>query len=112
MRDFKEWVNLKRAGKKQIAEVVSKTFLSGVFDRIWGFAHLCVRGIIAHFYIEYVQVEYQDLVGNQSKLSEPWDANQTFQEFVKHVQEIQYFANDGGRKISDKDIDDTICTVV
>ena len=43
VREFKEWVNLERAGKKQTAEAVSKTFLSGVFDRNRGFAHLHVR---------------------------------------------------------------------
>ena len=71
-----------------------------------------MRDTITYLFKYYVQVEYHDFMRNHSKLSEPWDANQTFQEFVKHVQEIQYFANDGGRKISDKDIDDTICTVV
>ena len=30
--EFKEWVNLERAGKKKIVEAVSKTFLSGLFD--------------------------------------------------------------------------------
>ena len=77
--EFKEWVNLDSAGKKQIMEAVSKTFLSGVFDHNQGFAHLCVRNIIANLFTEYVEVEYQDHVGNRSKLSEPWDANQPFQ---------------------------------
>ena len=39
-REFKEWVNLERAGKKIFAEAVSKTFLSGVFDRNRRFTHL------------------------------------------------------------------------
>ena len=71
MREFKEWFNLERAGKKQIAEAVSKTFPSGVFDRNQGFAHLHVRDTIAHLFTEYGQVEYQDLVRNRSKSSKP-----------------------------------------
>ena len=53
---------------------MSKTFLSRVFDRNRGFAHLRVRDIIAHLFTWYGQVEYQDLMGNLSKLSEQWDA--------------------------------------
>ena len=64
--------------KKQIAEVVSKTFFFGVFDCNWRFTHLQVREITAHLFTEYGKVEYQDLVINRSKLSEPWDANRPF----------------------------------
>ena len=70
-REFKEWVDLERAGKKQIAEAVSKTFLAGLFDRNRGFAHLRVREIVAHLFTEYRQVENQDLVGNCSEFLEP-----------------------------------------
>ena len=87
MRNFKEWVNLERAGKKQIAEAVSKTFLSEFFDRNWGFTYLCVRDIIAYLFTEYGQVEYQDLVGNFSKLLELRDANRPFQGLVQCVQD-------------------------
>ena len=67
-----------------------------------------MRDTIAHLFTEYVQVEYQDLVGNCSKLSELWDVDQTFQELVQRVQEIQEFANDGGQTIANKYIVDTI----
>ena len=83
-----------------------------MFDRNQGFTHLPVRDIIAHLFTEYVQVEYQDLVGNRSKLSEPWDASRPFQELVQRVQEIQEFTNDGGRTIDEEDIVDTIYTLV
>ena len=57
-------------------------------------------------------MEYQDLVGNCSKLSELWDANRPFQELVQGVQEIQEFANDGGRTITNEDTVNTIYTLV
>ena len=73
VREFKEWVKLERSGKNQIAEALSKTFLSRVFDRNWGFTHLRVRDIIAHLFTEYGQVEYQDLSrGTQTDLSKNW----------------------------------------
>ena len=103
-REFKEWINLELAGKNQITEAVSKTFLARVFDRNRGFTHQRVRDIVTHLFTEYRQVENQDLVGNCSKLSEPWDANRPFQELVQRVQEIQEFANDRGRTIADEDI--------
>ena len=68
-REFKEWINLELAGKNQIAEAVSKTFLARVFDRNRGFTHQRVRDIVTHHLTEYGQVENQDLVGNYSKLS-------------------------------------------
>ena len=77
-REFKEWVNLERAGKKKIAEAVSKTFLAGVFYHNRGFAHLRVRDIVTHLFKDYRQVENQDLVGNCSKLLETWDVNRPF----------------------------------
>ena len=49
-REFKEWINLERAGKKQIAEAVGKVFLSGVFDFNWGFTHLQVRDIVTRLF--------------------------------------------------------------
>ena len=98
--------------KKKIVEAVIKTFLAGVFDRNRGFAHLRMKDIITHLFTEYEQVENQDLVGNFSKLSEPWDANRPFQELVQQVQEIQEFANDGGGTIADEDIVNTIYTLV
>ena len=94
-REFKEWVNLERAGKKQIDEAFIKTFLAGVFDCNRGLSHLQVRDIITHLFMEYGQVENQDRVGNWSKLLEPWDTNRPFQELVKWVQEIQEFRNYG-----------------
>ena len=100
-RGFKEWINLEHAGENQIAEAVSKTFLARVFDCNRGFAHLRLRDIFTHLFTEYRQVENQHLVGNRLKLLEPWDANKPFQELVKRVQEIQEFANDGGRTIVD-----------
>ena len=57
-------------------------------------------------------MENQYLVGNRSKLSEPWDANRPFQKLVQRVQEIQEFANDGGQTIADEDIVDTIYMLV
>ena len=94
--------------KKEITEAVSKTFLAGVFNRNRGFAHLQVRDIVTHLFKDYGQVENQYLVGNFAKLSEPWDANRPFQELVQWVQEIQEFANNGGRTIVNEDIVDTI----
>ena len=44
-----------------------------------------MRDIIAHLFTEYRQVEYQDLVGNISKLLEPWDSNRPFQELLQWV---------------------------
>ena len=111
-REFKKWINLERAGKKQIAEAVSKTFLAVVFYCNRGFAHLRVRNIVTHLFTEYGQVENQDLFRNRSKLSEPWNANRPSQGLVQRVQEIQEFANDGGRTISNKYIVDTIYTLV
>ena len=95
-REHKEWVNLDCAGKKEITESVTKTFLAGVFDQNRVFAHISVREIIAHLFAEYVQVEYQNLVGNRSKLADPWDKNRPFQEIVQQFQEIKEFTNDGG----------------
>ena len=97
---------------KKIAEAVSKTFLSGAFDCNRRFTHLRVRDTIAHLFKEYGQVEYQDLVGNRSKLLEPWDANRPFEESVQQIQEIKEFANDGGRTIAYKEIVDTIHMLV
>ena len=57
-------------------------------------------------------MENQDLAGNRAKLSEPWDANRPFQELVQQVQEIQEFADDGGRTIADKDTVNKIYTPV
>ena len=96
---------------KKIAEAVSKTFLSRVFYCNRVFAHLHVRDIIAHLFTEYGRVEYQDLVGNCSNLSEPWDTHRPFQELVQRVQEIQELSNNGWRTISNEDIFDTIYTL-
>ena len=57
-------------------------------------------------------MEYQDLVGNRSKLLEPWDANRPFQELLQRVQEIQEFAKDGGRTIANEDIVNKIYSLV
>ena len=105
--EFKEWVNLERVGKKNRGSSKKNVF-SGGFDRNRGFTHLRVRDIIVHLFTDYGQLEYQYLVGNHSKLLDPWDANKPFQELVQRVQEIQKFVNDGGRTIADKDIVNTI----
>ena len=51
-------------------------------------------------------------MGNCLKLSEPGDANTLFQELMQRVHEIQEFSNDGGRTIANKDIVDTIYSLV
>ena len=71
-----------------------------------------MRVVIAHLFTEYGHVEYQDLVGNFSKLSDMWDANQNFQELAKPAQEIQEFVNDGSQTIANEDIIDTIYTLI
>ena len=57
-------------------------------------------------------MENQDLMGNSSKLSKPWDENRPFEELVQRVQEIQEFANNGGRTIFYEDIVNTIYILV
>ena len=104
-------MNLERSGGK-ITELVTKTFLAVVFDRNQGFTHIRVRDIIACLFAEYSQVEYQNRVGNRSKLADPWDANNPFQELVQRVQEIQEFVTYGGRTIPMDNIADTIYTIV
>ena len=111
-REHKEWLNLERAEKNQITELVTKTFLAGVFDRNRGFTHICVREIITYLSAEYGQVEYRNIVGNRSKLADPWDAKLSLQELVQRVQEIQEFATYGGRIIPDDDIVGTMYTIV
>ena len=71
-----------------------------------------MRDIVTHLFTEYGQVENQDLVGNRSKLLEPWDMNRPFQELVQRVQEIQEFANNGGRTIANENIVNTIYMLV
>ena len=51
-REFKEWINLERAGKKQITEALSKKFLAVVFYHNQGFTHLLVMDIITHLFTE------------------------------------------------------------
>ena len=85
-REHKEWVDLERARKKKITELVTKTLLDGVFYCKQDFTHIRVSDIIAYLFVEYGEVEYQDLVGDRSRLAEPLDANLLFQELVQHVQ--------------------------
>ena len=76
-------MNLERSLKNQITESVTKTLLAGVFDQSRGFARICVRAVIEYLFVEYGQVEYQDLVGKGYKLADPWDANRPFQELIQ-----------------------------
>ena len=83
--EHKEWVNLDWDGKNQITESVIKTFLGGVFNRNRGFTHICIRDIVTYLFPDYGQVEYQDLVGNRSKLADLRDAKRPFQELLQRV---------------------------
>ena len=91
--------------------MVTKIFLAGVIYCNRGFTHICVGDIITYLFANYGQVEYQDLVGNWSKLADLWDTSFPFQELVQRFQDIQEFETNGGRTIPDDNTVDKIYTI-
>ena len=111
-REFKEWQNLEKAGKKQLTEAIPSGMLNGLKCHHRGFNRVTVRMMLDHVFQNFGQIDHQDLIANRARLIEEWDSNQPFSTLVQRVQAVQEYANDGGRPIGENDVIDAIYTVI
>ena len=111
-RDWKEWSNLERASKKQLQAALPKALLASQMCPNRGLNYLSMQAVLAQLFLDWGYLSQQDLVANRHRLSEEWDANRPFTDLIQRVQEVQEYARDGQRPISEHDIVDAIYTVV
>ena len=111
-RDWREWCNLERAGKKQLQAALPKALLASQMCPNRGLNYLTTQAVLAQLFSDWGQLSQQDLVANRRRLNEEWDANRPFTDLIQRVQEVQEYARDGQRPIPENDIVDAIYTVI
>ena len=111
-RDWREWSNLERASKKQLQAALPKALLASQMCPNRGLNYLSTQAVITQLFSDWGQLSQQDLVANTHRLHDEWDANRSFTDLIQRVQEVQEYARDGQRPISDADVVDAIYTVI
>jgi hypothetical protein len=92
---------MESALRRQIVEAVDIQYIKKFSDKIMGFGETAPHVFIDHLTKTYAKITLDDLLANNDKLKEKWDASEPIHQLWTRIDEIQEFASDGKQPISD-----------
>jgi hypothetical protein len=110
VREWKEYNNIQRALKKQLANSIKKIYLDAHHGNNVGYENVSI-----HVLIQYLLDEFGDIppIGaNAKRLDQDWDPNQPIQTLYSRIKEIQAYAQAGNRTFTDHQLVDAVCTII
>jgi hypothetical protein len=111
IREWKEYNNVQRALKKQLATAVDKIYLEAHYDNV-GYENVSIRTLIQYLLDEYGDITPINLRANAKRLNEEWDPNQPTQTLFSQIKEIQTYAQARNRTFTDQQIVDVAYTII
>ena len=99
-REFLLYNNTRKALLRVIIESIETEFIADLEDENVGFEDHTVMEILTYLGDEYATIEPHELEENRNKLSDPFDMDKPFPVYIKSLQDIQNYAEEGGQPIT------------
>ncbi|CAB9526539.1 hypothetical protein SEMRO_1844_G301220.1 [Seminavis robusta] len=80
--------------KKQLLETVSDTFTKTLKHKMYGYAQVTAREILAHLDAAYGTVDADDIKDNEKRMNATWNPSQPIKDLYNQVKDAQKFAAD------------------
>ncbi|CAB9503907.1 hypothetical protein SEMRO_179_G078600.1 [Seminavis robusta] len=80
--------------KKQLLEAVSDTFTKTLKHKMYGYAQVTAREILAHLDAAYGTVDADDIKDNEERMNATWNPSQPIEDLYNQVKDAQKFAAD------------------
>ncbi|CAB9527496.1 hypothetical protein SEMRO_2007_G310630.1 [Seminavis robusta] len=80
--------------KKQLLETVSDTFTKTLKHKMYGYAQVTAREILAHLDAAYGTVDADDIKDNEKRMNATWNPSQPIKDLYNQVKDAQRFAAD------------------
>ena len=112
VREWKEYNNIQRALKKQLATAIEHIYLDAHYDDNVGYENVSIHVLIQYLFDEFGDITPIDLRANAKRLDEEWDPNQPIQTLYSRIKEIQAYAQAGNRTFTDHQLVDAAYTIV
>jgi hypothetical protein len=111
-REFREYNNVQRALKKQLATAIDGIYLEAHKDNNVGYENVSIEVLLQYLFDEYGDITPVDLRANAKRLDEEWDPSQPIQTLYSRIKEIQTYAQAGNRTFTDQQIVDAAYTII
>jgi hypothetical protein len=92
--------NTRKVLVRIIIECVHNEYIADLEDENMGFEEHTVMELITYLGDEYATIEPHELEENRNKLSDPFDMDRPFPVYIKSLQDIQNYAEEGGQPIT------------
>ena len=93
--------NTHKALSRAVIECVDNEFIADLEDKNIGCEDYSVMDLLTYLGDEYVAIESNDLDENRNKISDPFDMDIPLPVFIKALQDIHNFSEEGGQQIED-----------
>ena len=104
LRDWREFVNVSTALKKQFINCIEPIYLRAKIDRNTGFSNITLRDLIAYCISTYGKIAPADIANNESTICKAWDSDTPFELLIEQIEDCQEFADNAGQPFSDAQI--------
>jgi uncharacterized protein YdbL (DUF1318 family) len=112
VREWKEYNNIQRALKKQLAKAIEHIYLDTPYDDNVGYENVSIHVLIQYLFDEFGDITLIDLRTNAKRLDEDWDPNQPIQTLYNRIKEIQAYTQAGNRTFTDHQLVDAAYTII
>jgi hypothetical protein len=112
LREYREYMNVSAALKKQLTGSIDPVYLRARQDRNTGFANITIRDLVAYCIRTYGKISPADLTSNEAAIKQAWDADTPFELIIDQIEDCQDFAEDGLQPFTDRQIINTAYTLV
>ena len=112
LREWREYVNVNTALKKQFINCIDPIYLRAKKDRNTGFANISLRDLIQYCIETYGKISPADLAEKENNIRKQWDADTPFEMLIEQIEDAQEFADDGRQPFTDAQILNTAYNLV
>jgi hypothetical protein len=112
VRKWKEYNNIQRALKKQLASSIEKIYLDAHHDDNVGYENVSIHVLIQYLFDEFGDITPINLRANAKRLDKDWDLNQPIQTLYSRIKEIQAYAQAGNRTFTFHQLVDAAYTII
>ena len=99
-REFLLYDNTRKVLIRVIIECIETEFIADLEDENVGFDDHTVMELLTYLVNEYATIDPHKLEENRNKLSDPFDMDIPFPVYIKSLQDIHNYAEEGGQPIT------------
>ena len=104
LHQWREFKNVNTTLKNQLLSTLDDIYIRTLKDHHVGYMNQSIRSILQHLFDKYGNITPLELEDNDTRMHATWDPNSPFDCLVKHIEDGQDYADDGGQPYTAKQL--------